>query len=228
MKKMFLAVLTSLALCSYGFAQDEDEYEEDEAPAKVEKSSDSEYEDEDEAPAPKKSKKEKSAPREAVSTGEGFMAFGLDLVDAIDGLDAQKFFATFKIQPDMELSVIFALYSHGETTAEYNGQEVDQGDDYTQVQLGVGFDWFLVQKLLPISVGGEFLFSHWYEDNNQITFNVLGGFRANLVSNFYLTGKVGLGIDYFSETRLTNEANVDYSRLDFSFKTEAVLSWFFM
>lgn len=224
MKKMFLAVLTSLALCSYGFAQDEDEYEEDEAPAKVEKSSDSEYEDEDEAPAPKKSKKEKSAPREAVSTGEGFMAFGLDLVDAIDGLNTQRFFLTFKIQPDMELSAIFALYSHGETTREANGIEQDQQDDYTQVQLGVGFDWFLAQKLLPISVGGEFLFSHWGEDNNQITFNVLGGFRANLVSNFYLTGKVGLGIDYFSAT----QNNIDESRLDFSFKTEAVLSWFFM
>ena len=34
MKKIFLAALTAMALCSYSYAQDdEDEYEEDEAPA---------------------------------------------------------------------------------------------------------------------------------------------------------------------------------------------------
>ena len=78
--------------------------------------------------------------------------------------------------------------------------------------------------LLPISVGGEFLFSHWGEDNNQITLNAMAGIRANLVSHLYLTGKVGLGFDYFD----AETGNQEDSRIDIGFKTNVILAWFFM
>ncbi len=229
MKKMFLALVTSLALCSYGYAQDdEEEYEEDEAPAKVEKKSkvveeEEEEEEEEEAPAPKKAKKvKKSGP--AVNAGEGTLGFQLDLIDALDNDGSQKFYLTYKLAPDMELSLIFGLFMGGETTAEANGVEVDLGDDYTQIQIGVGFDYFVTQKLLPISVGGEFLYSHWGEDNSQLDFNILGGFRANLASNLYLNAKVGLSINY----KMWSADGLDFSRVDFGFKTGAFVSWFFL
>ena len=126
----------------------------------------------------------------------------------------------------MELSAIFGLYHHGETTREIKNPsgEQDLGDDYTQIQLGVGFDFTIAQMLLPISVGGEFLFSHWGEDNNQITLNAMAGIRANLVSHLYLTGKVGLGFDYFD----AETGNQEDSRIDIGFKTNVILAWFFM
>ena len=230
MKKMFLAVVTSLALCGYGFAQDdEDEYEEEETTEEVKKAPavEEDEEEEDEAPAPKKEKKKKKKSA-AVNAGEGTLGLQLDLVDAIDNAGLQKFYLTYKISPDMELSLIFGLYSHGETTAEANGVEADQEDDYTQIQIGVGFDYFVTQKLLPISIGGEFLFNHWGEDNSQIDINILPGFRANLADNLYLTGKVGLSINYLFSSEDQGGATVDYSRLDFGLKTGCFISWFFL
>lgn len=226
MKKMFLAALTAMALCSYGYAQDdEDEYEEDEAPARVEKKAAVEDdEDEDEAPAKKSSKKEKKAPSKPVDAGAGFMALGLDLVDALDGDGLQKFYLTFKLAPNMELSAIIGFYHHGETTTEVNGVEAKGEDDYTQLQIGAGFDYFVAQKVLPISIGGELLYSSWGEDNSQIDINVLPGFRANLVGGLTLTGKVGLGINY----KMWSEGLADSDRLDFGLKTAAQLHWFFL
>ena len=187
MKKIFLTVLASLALCSYSYAQDDDdEYEDDDTPAATS------------APAP---------------------------------------------QSSAEISAILALYHHGETTREYKSPkaEEDRGDDYTQIQIGAGFDYFIAQILLPISVGGEFLFSHWGEGNNQVTFNAFAGLRVNLVSHFYLTGKVGLGLDYISTEgneaaerwdagALVGQSKGEYeaSRVDIGFKTAVQLHWFFM
>lgn len=236
MKKIFLTALTAMALCSYSYAQDdEDEYEEDEAPAASQSSSNSESS----APATQ------AAPAQA---GAGTFALGLDLIDALDNEHVQKFYVTYRLAPNMEISGILGLYHHGETTqdvkAEENrpAREIDTGDDYTQIQIGVGFDYYLLQIVLPVSVGGELLFSHWGEDDNQITLNGLAGIHANLVGGLYLTGKVGLGIDYI--TRDSRRGNVTYmndagisitevrtydeSRLDIGFKTSVVLSWFFM
>ena len=241
MKKMFIAALTAFALSTYTYAQDdEDEYEEDDAPARVEKKAAYEEEEEEEEAPAKASKKSKAveeeeedeapakaskkAPRAAVNAAPGFMGVGIDLVDAIDNGGVQKFYLTFALAPDMELSAILGFYSHGETSAETNGVEAKGGDDYTQLQLGVGFDYFMTQKILPISIGGEILYSSWGEDDSQITVNVLAGFRANLVAGLALTAKAGLGIDYM----MWSEGNTDYTRLDLGLKTSVQFHWFFM
>ena len=232
MKKIFLTVLASLALCSYSYAQDDDdEYEDDDTPVATS------------APAPQSSAPASSASTGSESAGGEMLGFGVDLLGAIDNEGAQKFYVTFKLFPDMEISAILALYHHGETTREYKSPkaEEDRGDDYTQIQIGAGFDYFIAQILLPISVGGEFLFSHWGEGNNQVTFNAFDGLRVNLVSHFYLTGKVGLGLDYISTEgneaaerwdagALVGQSKGAYeaSRVDIGFKTAVQLHWFFM
>ena len=216
MKKFFLAALTAMALCSYSYAQDDDDdYEDDDAPAAP-------------APAPASAPAAQSAAAPASSGGE-MLGFGLSLTDALDNNGVQKFYVTYKFG-NMDISGILGLYHHGETTRETKNPagEVDQGDDYTQIQIGVGFDMAIAQILLPITVGGEFLFSHWGEDNNQITLNALVGFNANLVSHLYLNGKVGLGFDYYDEAVAGSNGNQYDSRLDIGLKTNVVLAWFFM
>jgi hypothetical protein len=215
MKKIFLAALTAMALCSYGYAQDDedDEYE-DEAPAVA-------------APAPAPAASQSSAPAAApAQSGAGFLGLGIDLADAITDGGLERFYATIKVAPNMELSIILGLYHHGETTRENkaNGGEADQGDDYTQLTLGVGFDMVVAQMLLPVTAGGELIYTHWGEDNMQLSINLLLGFRANLVANLYLTGKVGLGFDYYD----VETANQEDSRIDVGFKTAVLLHWFFM
>ena len=217
MKKIFLAALTAMALCSYSYAQDDDDYEdEDEAPAASQSS------------APAASQPSSAAPASASAGGEMF-GFGLSLTDALDNNGVQKFYLTYRLGT-MDISAIFGLYHHGETTRETKNPsgEVDRNDDYTQIQIGVGFDMIIAQLLLPITAGGEFIFSHWGEDNNQVTINVLAGFNANLVSHLYLNGKVGLGFDYIDEPVEGSNGNQDDSRLDIGLKTNVMLSWFFI
>ena len=214
MKKIFLAALTAMALCSYSYAQDDDDDEyEDEAPAAP-------------APAPAASESSSAPAAAPAQSGAGFLGLGIDLADAIGNGGLEKFYVTIRFAPNMELSVILGLYHHGETTREQKatGGEADQGDDYTQLSLGVGFDMVVAQMLLPVTAGGELIYTHWGEDNMQFTLNALVGFRANLVANFYLTGKVGLGFDYYDH----EHDGVDDSRLDVGFKTEVLLHWFFM
>ena len=216
MKKIFLAALTAMALCSYSYAQDDDDYEdEDEAPAASQSS----------APAASQS----SSTAAQASAGGEMLGFGLSLTDALDNGGVQKFYLTYRLGT-MDISAIFGLYHHGETTRETKNPsgEVDRNDDYTQIQIGVGFDMIIAQLLLPITAGGEFIFSHWGEDNNQVTINVLAGFNANLVSHLYLNGKVGLGFDYIDEPVEGSNGNQDDSRLDIGLKTNVMLSWFFM
>ncbi|MCQ2090276.1 MAG: hypothetical protein MJY93_08515 [Fibrobacter sp.] len=206
MKKMLLAVLTAFAMCSYSYAQDDDdEYEEDEAPAKVEKK-----------------KASRSSSREEVESAEGNLAIGLDLLDAMDNERAQKFYVTFALLPNLELSGIFAFYHHGETSGDPAND--DHGDNYTQLQLGVGADYFITKLALPISVGGEFLFSHWGDDQNQLDFNALAGTRVKLVGGFYASAKVGLSLNVIMDD--TN--GHDDSRVDFGLATRVQLHWFFM
>ncbi len=215
MKKIFLAALTAMALCSYSYAQDDDDYEEeDEAPAASQSS------------APAASQPSSAAP---ASAGGEMLGFGLSLTDALDNNGVQKFYLTYRLGT-MDISAIFGLYHHGETTRETKNPsgEVDRNDDYTQIQIGVGFDMIIAQLLLPITAGGEFIFSHWGEDNNQVTLNALVGFNANLVSHLYLNGKVGLGFDYIDEPVEGSNGNQDDSRLDIGLKTNVMLSWFFI
>ena len=215
MKKL-LALICAAAITTGAYAQDDDDdYEDDDAPAAP-------------APAPASAPAAQSAAAPASSGGE-MLGFGLSLTDALDNNGVQKFYVTYKFG-NMDISGILGLYHHGETTRETKNPagEVDQGDDYTQIQIGVGFDMAIAQILLPITVGGEFLFSHWGEDNNQITLNALVGFNANLVSHLYLNGKVGLGFDYYDEAVAGSNGNQYDSRLDIGLKTNVVLAWFFM
>lgn len=215
MKKIFLAALTAMALCSYSYAQDDDEYEEDDAPAATSQSS---------APAPAASESKAPAAAPAAS-GAGFMGISMDIQETF-GAGVPTFFLNFNIAPNMELYAILGMFHHGETSAERkaDGGEEDGQDDATAIDLGVGFDFVAAQMLLPISLGGELIFNHLGEDNNRFDINLLAGFRVNPVANFYLTAKAGLSFMYYS----WEDAARDYSRFDFAFKTRFVATWFFM
>ncbi|MCQ2060098.1 MAG: hypothetical protein MJY47_00740 [Fibrobacter sp.] len=225
MKKMFLAVLTSLALCSYGFAQDdEEEYEEDEAPAKVVKKAaveeeEEEEEAEEEAPAKKKEKKSSRKP------GEAILGFGIDMSDAIiGGIDGSvaRFSVIYKLNSNMELSAIFGMYHHGETTADVNGTEVGAEDNYTALSIGVGFDYYLGTPILPTSIGGQVIYDSFDEDNSALEFNILFGAHAEVVKNFVVSAQIGLGINYI----MGKESDTDTSRLDFGFAPGIKATWY--
>ena len=212
MKKFFLAALTAMALCSYGYAQDDDDEYEDDAPA---------------APAaPAAAPASEPAPAAApAASGAGFLGISLDIQETF-GAGLPTFFLNFKLAPNMELYAILGLYHHGETSAESKatGGETDGQDDYTQIDLGVGFDFVAAQMLLPVSLGGELILNHIGEDNNRFDLNLLAGFRVNPVANFYLTAKAGLSFMYSS----WEDAQADYGRIDFALKTRFVATWFFM
>ena len=76
---------------------------------------------------------------------------------------------------------------------------------------------------------------------NQITLNGFASIHANLIGGLYLTGKVGLGLDYISTEgneaaerweagALVGQSKGEYeaSRVDIGFKTAVQLHWFFM
>ena len=224
MKKMFVAAMTAMALTTYGFAQD-DEYSEDEEYSEPEESA---------APAPKAEEPAPqttaAAPSAAVNAGAGMLGFQIDMISAFRG--DPRFYITYKISPAMEASLILGLKLQGETTYEAGGVSKGMGDDATNLDVGVGFDYYLTQKLLPICVGGEFVYSsrgnldgmEKTKDVSIIEFNVLGGFRTEMTDNLYVTGKVGLNIEHYSWTFDV----LDGSRTDIGLKAQAMLSWFFM
>ena len=211
MKKIFLAALTAMALCSYSYAQDDDDEYEDEAPAA--------------SSAPAQSSSPAAQPAAApAQSGAGFMGLGLDLQQTF-GAGIPTFYLTFRLAPNMELSAILGLVHQGESSTEFKaGGERDGDDDATALTLGVGFDFVAAQMLLPNLVGGEIVINHLGEDNNRFDLNLLAGFRANPVANFYSTGKAGLAFMYNS----SEDENAEYSRLNFGFKTQIQLHWFFM
>lgn len=234
MKKIFLSAVIAMALCSYGYAQDEEEYyEEEEAPAKVTKAPAYEEEEEEEEAAPvakKEKKKEKKS-----SSGGAFFGAGIDVGGLLN--NAANLRLVFKLNESMELSAILGLYHHGESSWTPNGgQEVKAGDNYTELSIGAGFDFFVMRNILPISVGGEII----YTSPNSITvagqtfvanddtdlmllqINLLLGGHAEIVKNLYLTGKIGLAIDYYSMSDNSGEG----SFLDFGLATKVYLTWF--
>ncbi|SHL21366.1 hypothetical protein [Fibrobacter sp. UWEL] len=223
MKKMFLAALTAMALCSYSYAQDDEEEYEEESPAAEQASA------EEEAPATAK-EEEKSAPREAVNAGNGKLGFQIDMISAFSG--DPRFYITYRISPDMEASLILGLNLKGESSYEANGQSVNMGDDATDLDIGVGFDYYLTKKLLPICVGAEFIYSSRgyfegipdYKDASILEFNIMGGFRTEMTDNLFVTGKAGLNIDHSSWTY----GELEGSRTDFGLKAQAFLTWFFI
>ena len=62
--------------------------------------------------------------------------------------------------------------------------------------------------------------------------DLMFGVHAEIVPNFILTGKVGLGFDYtYTSTEASNalgSVTVENSRLDFGLKAGVYASWFFM
>ena len=166
MKKIFLAALTSLALCGYSYAQDDDdEYEEEEETTEAVKPAPAvEDEEEDEAPAP--AKKEKKKKKKKSSSGdEPFLGItiGIDQNDFID-FTPETFIGSFsyaglmfKITPEMMVTAKFGFAHHGETSveAEVSG---DMQDDYTALMFGAQFDYFLPTPLLPTSVSASFAY----------------------------------------------------------------------
>ncbi len=224
MKKAFLAVTVALSMVGFSFAQD-DEYEEEvvyeeveEAPAKQEQVV---YEEvvEEEPAAPAKAKKAKSS-------GGAFLGIGMGFTTDFNQINMK-----FKLNDNMMITAILGLTLHGETTVEAGGVEQKGGDDFTELAIGAGFDYFLPTPFMATSVGGEFIYdSHGEQadgsDASDILFNVMFGAHAELVKNFVLSGKAGLGIDYFSGT--TAGGAGDISRLDFGFKAGVYATWFFL
>lgn len=254
MTKKLISFLTALAFCGFAYAapvdDDEDEYEEDDAPAQVEKKSkksrvveQEEEEEEEEEEAPKKPSKPKE-PRKAVDAGAGMLGLQLDLVEALASEGTHKFYFTYKIASDMEASLIFGLGIHGSSTLELNNVKTELDNGVTDLYIGAGFDFFLTKQLLPISVGAELFYgslSNSVDATNGLAMtersvfeiDITGGFRANLVSNLYLTGKLGMSLKFNSweETVALNaltSAVYDCSSTDFGFKVGAYLGWFFL
>lgn len=230
MKKMFLAAITALALCSYGYAQDEYEDEYDEAPAKVEKKAKYVEEDEDEAPVAKKA--EKKAKK---SSDGAFMGIGIDVAGALAGETTLQL--AFRLNDRMVLSALLGFWHHGESSYTPNGgTEMKGKDNYTELAIGAGFDFFVMQNFLPVSIGGEFIYVAPHSitaagetyvssadiDLMNLKINVLLGAQAELVQNLTLNGKVGLGFDYFSESDPAGEG----SFLDMGLVTKVYLTWY--
>lgn len=247
MKKMFLAAITALALCSYSYAQDdyEDEYEED-APAREEAAPAVEEEDEAPAPAPAA----KPAKKAKKSDGSAFLGIGMGLTSNFGDKGLKEIDVKIKLNESMMVTAILGLYHFGETSTENKTPAgtitTDAGDNHTGLAIGAGFDYFLPMPLLPASAGIDLI----YVSNGEIEstdpatkttvtassgdflIDLMFGVHAELVPNMILTGKVGLGFDYFfasNETSIagaSTEANT--SRLDFGLKAGVYATWFFM
>ena len=164
MKKIFLAALTSLALCGYSYAQDDDdEYEEEETTEAVKPAPAVEDEEEDEAPAPKVKKEKKK--KKSSSGDEPFLGItiGIDQNDFID-FTPETFIGSFsyaglmfKITPEMMVTAKFGFAHHSETSVEADISG-DMQDDYTALMFGAQFDYFLPTPLLPTSVSASFAY----------------------------------------------------------------------
>ena len=242
---MFLAAVTALALCSYSYAQDdeyEDEYEDD-APARVE--APAADDEEDEAPA-----KPAKTTKKAKSDGSAFLGIGMGLTSNFNDLQLKQIDVKIKLNESMMVTGILGLYHHGETTTETTAggasTEVDAQDNYTGLAIGAGFDYFLPMPLLLTSAGIDLIYvSNGETETDDITSNtkttvssgdflidLMFGVHAEIVPNFILTGKVGLGFDYtYTSTEVSSavgSVTVDNSRLDFGLKAGVYASWFFM
>ena len=236
MKKMFLAALTALALCSYSYAQDEDEYEEDDAPARVVKKApvvEDDEEEEEAAPAPKKVEKKASKSAEG---GAAFFGAGIDVGGLLN--NAANIRLVFRLGENMELAAILGMYHHGESSWEdNNGNKLDAKDNYTDLSVGAALDFYIMRNALPVSIGGEFIYTSpavieaagdRFVSNDdtslmRLNINVLLGAHAELVRNLYLTGKIGLAIEYNSVS-VSNQGDGSY--LDFALATKVYLTWF--
>lgn len=248
MKKMFLAAITALALCSYSYAQDdEDEYEEEETTEAVKPAPAVEDEEEEAAPAPKKAKKEKKKKKSSDGDGSGFLGItvGLDqnnIIDLTPGYfigDFNYLGVMFKVTPEIMITAKFGFAHHGESTyTPPEGADVDLEDDYTAIAFGAQFDYFLPTPLLPTSVSADFMYASAGErtDNegnkesaSAVMFGVMFNAHAPVTDNFFITGSVGLGFELPGEEGKDPEGNKEeLNRMDVGIKAGISFGWFFM
>ncbi len=247
MKKIFLSAVIALALCSYGYAQDDEEYEEDEAPAKVAKAPAYEEEEEEEAapaPAPKKKAEKKKAKEGDSSLGFLGIGVGWDQNTALGTTEYIKL--KFRLNESMQLAAIFGLAHYGVTTTTYtpnggNETTTDGTDDYTPLLIGAEFDFFLPTPLLPSYIGADVIYASAGEkttpngtgndtySESALQFDVIFGVQAELVSNVFLTGKIGLGFDYLmSDDKTAGGDETSTGRFVFGTQAGIELSWFFL
>ncbi|OWV22170.1 hypothetical protein SAMN06298224_1914 [Fibrobacter sp. UWB16] len=234
MKKMFLATLTALALCSYSYAQD-DEYE-DEAPSRVEKAP-SVVEDEDEAPVVKKAESKKAV-KNTASSENPFFGIGLDVTGLMSRNYAINF--SFMLNPDMMLTAIFGFQHQGETTVSSGGTDTKMQDNTTTLAVGAAFDYFVARKFIPFSIGGEFVFNSlpddvvmgmFTESNARLDFGVMAGIHGAITPNLILSGKLGFEFNYYfgdinDVDDLGDPITGDYGHMDFGLAYKINLTWF--
>lgn len=245
MKKMFLAAITALALCSYSYAQDdEDEYEdEEETTEEVKKAPAVEEEEEEEAEeeaAPVEKKKEKKSKKG--SDGGAFLGVGVGF-DLNSIGDFAYWDIKFRINEQMMASAIFGIGHYGETTTTASAPgvpevEMDLGDDKTALVIGVEFDYGLPTPLLPTFVGGQFIYASAGETSDAegnknsksfLQFGPLFGVNAEVFKNFIITGKLGLMFNYqMTEASDALGNKVETGRMLFGTAAGIELSWFFM
>jgi hypothetical protein len=170
MKKIFLAAITSLALCSYSYAQDdEDEYEEEDSTESVAPAPAVE-EEEEEAPAPVKKEKKKDKKKKKKSGEDDGAFLGITIgIDQNNIIDFEPDFfvgqfsyvgVMFKINPDMMVTAKLGFAHHGESTYDADKVSLDLKDNYTALALGAQFDYFLPTPLLPTSVSASFMYAN--------------------------------------------------------------------
>lgn len=241
MKKIFLSAVIALALCSYGYAQDDEEYEEeDEVPAKVVKKAAVEEEEEEEEEAPVAKKKEKKAKK---GSSNEFVGFGIGW-DQNPLADFNYFDIKFRINDQMQLAALFGLGHYGVTTVtapNEDGVETDNDldDDFTPFIVGAEFNYFLATPFLPTYFGARFAYASagevTDEDNGNkysasaLEIGLLFGVQASIVSSLYLSGHFGLDFDYLmDETKTPAGTKSESSRLIFGTSAGIEISWFFM
>lgn len=216
MKKVFLAALTALALCSYSYAQDDDEYEDDSPRAAAVESSSESSSGSFSTNSSVKSEK-----------GDAFMGISIDLLGFLDNgrNELQRFALIFKLTPELELDVHLGLNIIGDVEGENaQGNKVDGNEGGGQFSLGAGVDYFLPLGVLPLSVGGDLIFTHNGEDNNELDITPMLGIRAEIIKNFCINGKVGFDFNYHWWT----EGDVDWDQVHFGFATRVNFIWFFI
>ncbi|MCQ2109695.1 MAG: hypothetical protein MJZ05_13160 [Fibrobacter sp.] len=233
MKKMFIAALTAMAMCSYSYAQDdEEEYEEDEAPAVEQSSAAEEEEEEEEAPVAKKEKTKKSSGSK--------LSFGLGMGLTSGNLAELDF--KIKLNPSMEATAILGFKNHGATSTESGGVTIKGSDGSTSLKIGAGFDYYINMPLLPISAGAELAYftngetvvdASTTNENSGVYFDLMFGVHAPIAPNFTISGKAGLGIGYnMTEVNITNAMGVtvtaESSRMDVGIKAGLYATWYFM
>ena len=200
-------------------------------------------EEEEAAPAPKKAEKKKST---TAPTSLGFMGIGVgwDQNTALGTIEYLKL--KFRLNESMQLAAIFGLAHYGVTTTTDkpsggNETTTDGTDDFTPLLIGAEFDFFLPTPLLPSYIGADIIYASAGEktrpvqggndtsSESALQFDVIFGVQAELVSNVFLPGKIGLGLDYLMPDD-KSAAGDETSTGRFVFGTQAgiELSWFFL